>query len=186
MPGLELPDPPLSDGVIVLRGLQSTDVGALVEACQDPEIPRFTLVPSPYTDDHARAWLQRVADGRAAGTRMMFAIVDARAGDALLGTAGLNVIDREQRAADVGYWLAAPARGRGIATRAVELVAGWAFETLGLERLELRAQEHNHASRAVAGRAGFVPVAAPVVDRPECDHLPDVFYARLCGAKAHR
>jgi RimJ/RimL family protein N-acetyltransferase len=179
MPGLALPDPPLSDGVIALRGFRSTDVAALVEACQDPEIPRFTLVPSPYTEDHAGAWLRRLAVGRAAGTHMAFAIVDAPAGAALLGAVGLNVIDREQQAADVGYWLAAPARGRGVATRAVELVAAWAFDALGLERLELRTQEHNHASRAVAGRAGFVPVAAPMVQRPECDHFPDVFYARL-------
>jgi RimJ/RimL family protein N-acetyltransferase len=126
MAPIELPDPPLSDGVIALRGFQSADVAALVDACQDPEIPRFTLVPSPYTEDHARAWLRRVAAGRMAGTRMTFAI-----------------------------------------------------DALGLERLELRAQEHNHASRAVAGRAGFVPVDAPVVHRPECDHFPDVFYARL-------
>jgi RimJ/RimL family protein N-acetyltransferase len=179
MPAIALPDPPLSDGVIVLRGFRSTDVAALVEACQDPEIPRFTLVPSPYTEDHARAWLRRVAVGRASGTRMTFAIVDASAGAPLLGAAGLNVIDRDQSAADVGYWVAAPARGRGVATRAVELVAAWAFDTLGLARLELRAQAHNHASRAVAGRAGFVPVQAPLVRRPECDHLPDVFYARL-------
>ena len=185
MPSLALPDPPLSDGVITLREFESTDVAALVEACQDPEIPRFTLVPSPYTEEHARAWLPSVAAGRAAGTRMAFAIVDAPAGDALLGAAGLNVIDHEQRAADVGYWLAAPARGRGVATRAVELLAAWAFDTLGLERLELRTQEHNHASRAVAERAGFAPVDAPVVQRPECDHLPDVFYARLRHETTH-
>jgi len=181
MPVLTAPDPPLSDGVVALRGFEPADVDALVEACQDPEIPRFTLVPSPYTAQHARDWLQRVADGCAAGTRMTFAIVDAPAGDVLLGAAGLNVIDWDQRAADVGYWLAAPARGRGVASRAVQLVAGWAFGALGLERLELRALEHNHASRAVAARTGFQPVAAPVIDRPECDHMPDVFYARLRG-----
>jgi RimJ/RimL family protein N-acetyltransferase len=185
MPGLALPDPPLSDGVIALRAFESTDVAALVEACQDPEIPRFTLVPRPYTEDHARSWLRRLAVGRAAGTQMAFAIVEAPAGAALLGAVGLNVIDREQRAADVGYWLAAPARGRGVATRAVVLVAAWAFDALGLERLELRTQEHNHASRAVAGRAGFAPVDAPVVQRPECDHLPDVFYARLRHETTH-
>jgi RimJ/RimL family protein N-acetyltransferase len=84
----------------------------------------------------------------------------------------------QERAADVGYWLAAPARGRGLATRAVELLAGWAFGDLDLERLELRTNPQNHASRAVAARAGFEPVVAPVVRRPECDHLADEFFAR--------
>lgn len=181
MPVLIQPEPPLSDGVVALRGFESTDVDALVEACQDPEIPRFTLVPSPYTERHAREWLRRVAENRASGTGMTFAIVDAPAGDVLLGTIGLNVIDWERRAADLGYWLAAPARGRGVASRAVRLVEAWAFDTLGLDRLELRAQEHNHASRAVAERTGFEPVEAPVIHRPECDHMPDVFYARLRG-----
>jgi RimJ/RimL family protein N-acetyltransferase len=181
MPAIELPHPPLTDGEVVLRGFESSDVPALVAACQDPQISRFTLVPSPYGEDDARAYLQRVADGRAAGTRASFAIVAHDGPDTVIGTAGLNVIDWDERAADVGYWLAAPARGRGLATRAVELLAGWAFGTLGLERLELRAQEANHASQAVAARARFDPVAAPVVQRPECDHMPDVFFARLRG-----
>jgi RimJ/RimL family protein N-acetyltransferase len=181
VPAVALPDPPLSDGVVALRGPEPADVDALVEACQDPEIPRFTLVPSPYGADDARAWLRRVADGRARGEQVAFVVVGTKEGDALLGAAGLNVIDWDRRAADVGYWLAAPARGRGIASRAVRLLAGWAFGTLGLERLELRTLEHNAASRAVAARTGFQPVAAPVIHRPECDHMPDVFYARLRG-----
>jgi RimJ/RimL family protein N-acetyltransferase len=180
MPALRLPDPPLSDGVVALRGFESADVPALVEACQDPEIPRWTLVPSPYGEADARAYLRHMDEGRAAGRRVSLAIVDAAA-DRLLGSIALNPIDWEQRAADVGYWIAAPARGRGAATRAVELVAGWAFGPLGLQRLELRAQRDNAASQAVAARTGFRPVATPVLRRPECDHLPDVFFARLRG-----
>jgi RimJ/RimL family protein N-acetyltransferase len=179
VPPLTLPDPPLSDGVVALRGLRSADIDALVIALQDPEIPRWTLVPSPYTRDDARAFLRFVNRGRAAGSRLALAIVDAADERALLGSVALNPIDWTQRAADVGYWVAAPARGRGVATRAVELIAGHAFGTLGLERLELRAQEANRASQAVAARAGFAPVAAPLVRRPECDHLPDRYFARM-------
>ncbi|HVF77460.1 MAG TPA: GNAT family N-acetyltransferase, partial [Solirubrobacteraceae bacterium] len=176
-----LPFPPLADGVVALRGFESSDVPALAAACQDPQISRFTLVPSPYGEDDARAYLQRVADGRAAGTSASFAIVGDGDPGALLGTAGLNVIDWAARAADVGYWLTAPVRGHGLATRAVELLVVWAFDSLGLERLDLRAHEENHASQAVAARTGFHPVAAPVVQRPECDHMPDVFFARRRG-----
>jgi len=56
MPAIELPDPPLSDGAVVLRGFESSDVPALVAACQDPLISRFTLVRSPYGEDDARAY----------------------------------------------------------------------------------------------------------------------------------
>jgi RimJ/RimL family protein N-acetyltransferase len=181
MPALALPDPPLSDGVVALRGFESGDVPAVVQACQDPEIPRWTLVPRPYGVDDAHAYMRDMDAGRAAGTRLSLAIVDAADPARLLGSIALNPIDRQLGAADVGYWLAAPARGRGHATRALVLLAGWAFETLGLERLELRAQEGNQASQAVAVRARFRRVATPVLRRPECEHLPDVYFARLRG-----
>jgi RimJ/RimL family protein N-acetyltransferase len=69
----------------------------------------------------------------------------------------------------------------GVATRAVELVASWAFGTLALERLELRTMEENTDSRAVAERAGFVRAQRLLVRRPECDHMPDIYFARLRG-----
>jgi RimJ/RimL family protein N-acetyltransferase len=181
MPPLALPDPPLSDGVVSLRGFQPRDVPAVVQACQDPEIPRWTLVPSPYGVDDAHAHLRDMDAGRAAGARLGLAIVDAADAARLLGSIALNPIDRRLGAANVGYWLAAPARGRGHATRALRLLAAWAFDALGLERLELRVQEGNQASQAVAARAGFVPVARPLLRRPESDHLPDVYFARLRG-----
>lgn len=53
--------------------------------------------------------------------------------------------------------LAAAARGRGAASRAVQLLVGWAFGPLGLERLELHIDRRNLASQAVAARTGFVP-----------------------------
>jgi RimJ/RimL family protein N-acetyltransferase len=179
VPAIALPDPPLSDGVVALRAYTDADVPALVEICQDPEIPRWTLVPSPYGEVEARDFMLRVAEGHATGTRVTFAIAAADEPAALQGSVGLQAIDWDVRAADVGYMLGSRARGRGLATRAVELVAGWAFGTLGLERLELRTIAENAASRAVAERAGFTPVQAPLVRRPECDHMPDVYFARL-------
>ena len=182
MARIELPDRPLRDDVVALRGFESADVAALVEICQDPEIPRWTLVPSPYGETEARAYLARVAEGLAAGTRASFAIVDANDGR-LLGTAGLMAIDRALGCAEIGYMLAANARGRGAASRSVQLLAGWAFGTLGLERLELHIDCHNAASCAVAQRTGFARVAAPVVQRAETAHfVDDIFFARMRAA----
>jgi RimJ/RimL family protein N-acetyltransferase len=55
----------------------------------------------------------------------------------------------------IGYWLARPARGRGIVTRAVVLLCRYAFDELGLARLELIADPDNAASQRVAEKAGF-------------------------------
>jgi RimJ/RimL family protein N-acetyltransferase len=181
VPAIAFPDPPLTDGVVTLRAYADADVPALVAICQDPEIPRWTLVPSPYGEAEARDWIERGPEGLATGSRVTFAIAEAADSAALLGSVGLQAIDWEVRAADVGYMLGPHARGRGFATRAVELAAGWAFGALGLERLELRTMQENTASQAVAERAGFARVPAPLVQRPECDHLPDIYFARLRG-----
>ena len=46
---LRHPDPPLSDGVITLRAKGRDDVDTLLAIFQDPEVSRWTRVPSPYT-----------------------------------------------------------------------------------------------------------------------------------------
>jgi RimJ/RimL family protein N-acetyltransferase len=55
----------------------------------------------------------------------------------------------------MGYWLAERARGRGIATEAVRLLAAWALDVLRIERLELMIHPENFASQRVAERCGF-------------------------------
>ena len=181
MADLTLPDPPLSDGVVTLRGFESGDSARLVEMCQDPAIPRWTLVPDHYSEQEATDYLARVAAGLADGTRASFAVTDAGDGS-MLGTAGIMAIDHARSCGEIGYMLAAPARGRGVASRAVRLLVGWAFGPLGLERVELHIDRHNAPSLAVAARTGFTRVAEPVLQRAETAHFTDdIFFARTRG-----
>jgi ribosomal-protein-serine acetyltransferase len=76
-------------------------------------------------------------------------------GGGFVGSVGLHHLDWLVRSAQVGYWLAPPARGRGVVTRAVERLAGHAFARLDVHRLEIRAVVENERSRAVAKCAGF-------------------------------
>jgi RimJ/RimL family protein N-acetyltransferase len=151
---LALPAAPLRDGVVALRGFGDHDLPAIVAACQDPEIPRWTTVPSPYGEREALGWLSTHGPSIAAGRELPLAIVDAGSG-ALVGSTGLSDVDAANRMAEVGYWVAAEGRGRGVATRAVGLLASFAFDEVGIERLELLAHPDNHASQRVAERAGF-------------------------------
>jgi ribosomal-protein-serine acetyltransferase len=73
----------------------------------------------------------------------------------LLGSISLMRIDWDHLRGEVGYWLAAYARGEGHVTRAVRLICGWGFQKLGLERIELLAATANPASQRVAERSGF-------------------------------
>jgi RimJ/RimL family protein N-acetyltransferase len=136
----------VEDDVVRLRPFEESDVPAIVDACRDPEIPRWTAVPSPYSEADARAWL-------ASGEEESFAVVDRASGE-LLGSIGVRYLDGG--IGEVGYWVKREARGRGVATRALGLVARWALVEKGLGRFQLRADVANEPSQRVAEKAGFV------------------------------
>ena len=80
-------------------------------------------------------------------------------GDRVVGAITLNdLVPGAFRNADVGYWLAADAVGRGLMTRAVEAVAEIADQELKLHRLAASTVTTNTASQAVLGRAGFTQI----------------------------
>jgi RimJ/RimL family protein N-acetyltransferase len=153
VPAIPLPEPALSDGEIALRPWTWDDLPALTAACQDPEIPRWTVVPSPYTEDHAREFVVACDADRKTGTQLALAIVDGEG--RLLGAIALGGLDWQQRTGEIGYWIARYARRRAIATRATRLLSRWALTRLGLERVELLANPLNEPSQRVAQRAGF-------------------------------
>jgi len=146
---------PLVDRPTALRPWRDSDMGAIVAACQDPEIARWTRVPEQYGEVDARTYLLQRYDAIHAGATAPFAIVDADDDEHLLGSISLMRIAWEHARGEVGYWLAREARGKGHATRAVKLICTWGFETLSLERIDLFAATGNPASQRVAERAGF-------------------------------
>jgi RimJ/RimL family protein N-acetyltransferase len=150
---VQLTVPRLDDDVITLRPPAAGDIDAITDACQDPEIPRWTRVPSPYTRAHAVDFVERSSRMWEQGTDAPFVITEATTGH-LLGAIGVHRFGGEDGGPEVGYWLARDARGRGVATRALRLVADWACRELGV-RLLLQADVRNAASRRVAERVGF-------------------------------
>ena len=146
---------PLIEGETALRPYRDSDLRALVAACQDPEIPRWTRVPSPYGEADARAYLHRRHDEVHAGSAAPYVIVSTGDDRRLLGAIALQRFAWENARGEVGYWLAREARGQGHVTRAVRRICRWGFETLGLERIELHAAVGNPPSQRVAERAGF-------------------------------
>ena len=151
---IEFPIEGLSDGTVRLRLIADADVPAITAACQDPEIVRYTTIPSPYELHHAREWQLRSEAGRTAGTDIGALIVDADS-DGLLGSVGMHGLDPATGRAAAGYWVAAHARRQGVATRGVRLLCTFAFGELGVERIELWIEPQNEPSRRVAERVGF-------------------------------
>jgi RimJ/RimL family protein N-acetyltransferase len=74
----------------------------------------------------------------------------------LLGSTGLHRMDWQVRRFEVGYWRRAGAQGRGIVTEAVLALTQMAFDQLGAQRVEIRMDDANLASRRVAERCGFM------------------------------
>jgi RimJ/RimL family protein N-acetyltransferase len=137
-----------------LRPPEEADAAWIAESVRDPEIPRWTRVPSPYTKDDAFRWIALAESMLREGRAYPLLIADARDG-ALLGSIGLEVHTEPSRHGKIGYWVAAPARGRGAATTAVSLLADWGFRELALPAIEIHVMPGNFASRAVARKAGF-------------------------------
>lgn len=142
-----------AEGGLVLSRPVEADVGAITEACQDTDIVRFTRVPSPYTADDARFFVGLSLDGARVGSSLGLLVRDDEG--RVLASCGLPRVDWADLAAEVGYWVAPWARGRGVATRATRAVCRWAFDEGGFERLHLHAATINDGSNAVARRVGF-------------------------------
>jgi RimJ/RimL family protein N-acetyltransferase len=104
------------------------------------------------TEDEAREWIERGNEWWSAG-HPRFAIVD-RVDDRLLGQIGAAV-NEQHRSAEAFYWVAPGARQRGVASRALALLADWIFAN-EVERLSLLVHPENEASSRVAERCGFV------------------------------
>jgi RimJ/RimL family protein N-acetyltransferase len=156
MAELPFPTPPLADEVVLLRPWRESDVPTKLIAFSDPVVQRFSWGrTSPYTEADARSYFVEQEQARLRGEELNFAVVEPSDDDVVLGGGSLYDIDLEQGRASVGYWLAPEARGRGVVTHAVRLIAQWAFAELGLARLELTCGPDNHASQRVAELCGF-------------------------------
>jgi RimJ/RimL family protein N-acetyltransferase len=152
VPPLAPPDPPLTDGVVTLRAWRDADADAIVRMMDEPEIARWTRAPSPYKESDAIAWLATHPVLLRRRTELPLAITDADSGE-LIGSIGLRF--PEDGRGEFGYLVSAGARRRGVAERALRLYARWAFDELGVERVEVLIQPGNEASLALAEKVGF-------------------------------
>ncbi|MET9610273.1 GNAT family N-acetyltransferase [Streptomyces sp. NPDC006512] len=139
-----------------LRPFAPDDEDEVYAAAQDPDIQRWTMVPSPYERAHAKAFVgELVPAGWRGDTGYSFAVRLGPRGP-LVAAIGVHVHEAfGTRSYEVGYWATREYRGHGYMTEALDAVARWAFTELGAVRLEWRAEVGNAGSKAVAEKAGF-------------------------------
>jgi len=113
----------------------------------------------------AARWLASQDRGWRDGDRLCFAVLEAddSGGCVLAGNVGLKNREEtgrigERETAEIGYWTAVAARGRGVAPAAVRAVTGWVFDAFAeasLRQIMLVHDVGNPASCRVAQRAGY-------------------------------
>jgi RimJ/RimL family protein N-acetyltransferase len=146
------PDPPLSDGTVILRRWAESDLGCVEEASREGRIPEGTTVPANFTPAEGLLWIERQWARADNGTGLSQAIADVGSDEAL---GAVVLMSRQPGTAEIGYWLIESARGRGRGSRAVALVARWAVTEARLARVEALVEPGNTASRRLLEKVGF-------------------------------
>ncbi|MGW1727635.1 GNAT family N-acetyltransferase [Streptomyces sp. NPDC002306] len=152
----------LTGAGLVLRDWTEADLVAMPDLFDHTDIAYWTPIVSPFDDAAARARLARDRQLRAEGTAILLAItVDGRA------PLGEVMLRRSPEGTELGYAVGPAHRGQGLAARAVEVMAAYAFEQLGAEQVILELEAENAASVAVATRTGFSLLDVPLIEGEE-------------------
>jgi RimJ/RimL family protein N-acetyltransferase len=146
--------PVLESERLRLRAYRMQDLDAVYALYSDPRVMRYWSFPPWQDKAQARAYLERVLAETATGAVHAWAIAD-RGDDALIGTATLHSLQREQGRAEIGYSLVPERQGRGLAAEALRLLLAHAFDGLQLRRLEADVDPRNLASCRLLERLGF-------------------------------
>jgi RimJ/RimL family protein N-acetyltransferase len=135
---------------LVLRPFTAGDVPTLVAAYSEPSIQEWHV--ASLTTPEAEEWIASRLGLWRAETLVNWAITVSTT---IVGRVGLKSIDLDQGIAEITYWVLAEHRRNGHAKRAVAVVTDWAFNDLGLHRIELTRSTLNGPSCRVAESSGY-------------------------------
>lgn len=172
--------PTLQSDTVTLRSIKPSDAEDIYKAVQDPEIPKFTTLPSDYPIDLAIDFANtRAMASFVNKTELVFVIEDSRLLDSpsesesdsesdsgaspyshpysngFAGVISLHTIDIPNHRAEIGYWLAKEARGKGICSKAAEVITEYGLMTLGFKRIDGIVDVRNEPSKAALLKAGY-------------------------------
>ena len=150
---LSYPEPPLKDGVVQLRRWEHRDLPCVEAASTDPRIPADTTVPAVFTEAEGLAYIERQWHRQSGGEGLPLAVEHIERG---LAVGFIVLLYRHQpRVLGLGYWVIPPARGHGLAQRAVRLLVPWVLGLGPVNRVEALVEPSNLASLRTIEGAGF-------------------------------
>jgi len=146
--------PTLESARLRLRAYRSNDADAMLRLYSDPQVMRYWSFPPWSERAQAEAYIKRALSEMAEGRVLPWAIANL-ADDRLVGTTTLFALDAVQGRAEVGYSLDPKLQGQGMASEALRLALGHAFDTLRLRRIEADVDPRNVPSCRLLERLGF-------------------------------
>ena len=149
--------PTLTYGLLTLRPLEEKDIPNIFKSCQDPVIPKFTRVPFDYTLAHAEFFVrEKTPKSIAEKTELAFAIDYGNGDDVeFAGVISFHSMDLPDLVAELGYWINADVRGKGVGTTAARMLTNFGFESMGFERIEALVDVENLPSKRLLVSAGY-------------------------------
>ena len=178
----DLPGGDLTDGVVTLRPLGPDDIAFYTELHSLPDVVNTSVPPVPPSTAEVRRRCTRAAAQWLAGSRAELVVVDTASG-VPAGEIALYYQEPPTAQAMIGYSMLPAFRGRGLATRAAQLLALWTFAETGIARLIAGALPTNVGSQRVLAKAGFRREAylRSRLPGPDGTRLDDVQYVLLAG-----
>jgi len=144
---------------LLLRPLEETDAPRIAVLCNDETLARNTSrLPHPYTLEDARRFIERAQREAATGAEYRFGVCNE---GTLIACAG--VMPQENGDVELGYWVGADARGRGVATKAAVAAIAYAFDRLGAAGVGAGYFKDNPASARVLEKLGFKPTGEVIM-----------------------
>jgi len=146
----------INDGVILMRPFRFADAEALFSAVSESLVelkPWMSWAHDGYSLEEAKDFIRITRARWQDGTLFAFAITEAKSGS-VLGGCSLSHIHPVYHLCNLGYWVRTRRRGEGVAVRATKLAARYAFEKIGLIRVEIVMGVKNTASQRVAEKVG--------------------------------
>lgn len=144
--------PTLQGEGLELRELRARDAGQLLPRLGSPEVCRH-ISPPPSTPAQLKAFIAWTHRARSEGRQACFGVVPRDVG-APVGFFQIWRLDTRFDVAEWGFVLDRGFWGTGIFEQAAELVAGFAFDTLGVARIEGRASVDNSRGNGALRKLG--------------------------------
>ncbi|HZR23411.1 MAG TPA: GNAT family N-acetyltransferase [Vicinamibacterales bacterium] len=139
---------------VTLRELRTSDASSLFAMLTTEEVARF-ISPPPSTVDGFERFIAWTLRQRAAGTYACFAVT-VGGDDTAIGIFQLRQLESDFATAEWGFAIGSEFWGTGVFAEGSELVLGFAFDTVGVHRLEARAAVRNGRGNGALRKVGAV------------------------------